>query len=765
MKKTFLCVGALLTMLMLGLAGCGQDAGKGTSDTAAAGMSGGAEQTEGTAEYYIMEETAVPNTDQAFEAEVADGGSLFYGDPQLLGDYVYRNTMVAKKEEGEINNTVYLYDRVFNVNDSTWEEPALYGGYVVDGKTYYSMQPYRSPDGQTYAVLYDKENKFYLALTEEDGIAEILGNISILGKGDDFEEGIRICRNKDGEYFYYRTSGSCIMLMDSALQTQETIFVSGKVYGILQKEAGADTYWYGVDSEGKACIAKIGDENVCLIKEWEGVATLYTAGYSKEGILYIADAQNVWRLDDDGEPQLVFPFVKRDYLVDAVYNMDTSEDGEFRLLVALDGECAILEMKRSDTDPMLNRQEIVMAFAARPFALEEEAVRFNRQNPQYHVSVVYPGEEEDAFSFRDRILLQVSTGEGPDILGDDMVIDVASLVDGGYLECLDGLITDETAYLQVALENARVDGKLYGVPYECTFDFVSYPAAFADGRTSWTLPDLMKAVSASDAKILQKGCSALNIVLRYGLWDNDNTAYIDWEKGESHLTEQPFLDLLAFAKKYGDDGTLVEADAVLLREGESVSVQTSLYDTNLSIFYALWACLKGEPAMLGYPRQEGNGIYVSAKELYLNASATQKDGAKEFLKYLLSSEAQVRCANFDTLSEMSEKGLRTMFGNHFTMPVHLDAYETIIANTRTRRNEFLGNDYGAGYKSAPFTEEQEEQFRGLLANCEPANFRVSEISYIIAEELEPYFIGEASAEDVAEKLHNRVQLYLDERKK
>lgn len=94
-----------------------------------------------------------------------------------------------------------------------------------------------------------------------------------------------------------------------------------------------------------------------------------------------------------------------------------------------------------------------------------------------------------------------------------------------------------------------------------------------------------------------------------------------------------------------------------------------------------------------------------------------------------------------------------------------DAYETIIANTRTRRNEFLGNDYGAGYKSAPFTEEQEEQFRGLLANCEPANFRVSEISYIIAEELEPYFIGEASAEDVAEKLHNRVQLYLDERKK
>lgn len=157
-EKTFLCVGALLTMLMLGLAGCGQDAGKGTSDTAAAGMSGGAEQTEGTAEYYIMEETVIPNTDQAFEAEVSDGGRLFYGDPRLLGDYVYRNTMVAKKEEGAIYNTIYNYERLFNVNDSTWEESALYEGYVVEGEKYYGTQPYRSPDGQTYAIVQKKIN-------------------------------------------------------------------------------------------------------------------------------------------------------------------------------------------------------------------------------------------------------------------------------------------------------------------------------------------------------------------------------------------------------------------------------------------------------------------------------------------------------------------------------------------------------------------------------------------------------------------------------
>ncbi len=43
-----------------------------------------------------------------------------------------------------------------------------------------------------------------------------------------------------------------------------------------------------------------------------------------------------------------------------------------------------------------------------------------------------------------------------------------------------------------------------------------------------------------------------SIVLFYGLYDNDNKDFIDWEAGESHLYEEPFRELSEFAREYAD---------------------------------------------------------------------------------------------------------------------------------------------------------------------------------------------------------------------
>ncbi len=67
------------------------------------------------------------------------------------------------------------------------------------------------------------------------------------------------------------------------------------------------------------------------------------------------------------------------------------------------------------------------------------------------------------------------------------------------------------------------------------------------------------------------------------------------------------------------------------------------------------------------------------------------------------------------------------------------------------------------YLPAPYTEEQEQWFRFLLENAQPAKFYASAISGMVSEELAPYFAGDITAEEAAKKLDNRVQLYLDER--
>ena len=64
----------------------------------------------------------------------------------------------------------------------------------------------------------------------------------------------------------------------------------------------------------------------------------------------------------------------------------------------------------------------------------------------------------------------------------------------------------------------------------------------------------------------------------------------------------------------------------------------------------------------------------------------------------------------------------------------------------------------------PLTTEQKEQVMYMLEHATITNYALNEIWEIIQEETEPFFQGDKSAKEVADILHNRVQLYLNERK-
>lgn len=147
-----------------------------------------------------------------------------------------------------------------------------------------------------------------------------------------------------------------------------------------------------------------------------------------------------------------------------------------------------------------------------------------------------------------KIQLAMETGEGPDILAYGLVNDMEAYVDSGYLECLDDVIKNPSQYVEAALDANRIDDKLYAIPFEFNLSYAAYDREEVRNRTSWTLSELMEAVENSDAEILEKNLGWYWLVMRYGLFDDSQKDFIDWEKRESHLNEQPFLDFLAFAK-------------------------------------------------------------------------------------------------------------------------------------------------------------------------------------------------------------------------
>ena len=440
--------------------------------------------------------------------------------------------------------------------------------------------------------------------------------------------------------------------------------------------------------------------------------------------------------------------------------MTVQEDGSLLVLAEFDGRRYILNMKESERPREV--QEIVLATTELPNSgLRMLISRFNRQNDRYHVTVQEQENGEAWADFFLRLQLELAAGRGPDIYSEE-IINAEEMVRQGYLQSLEGILEDEDSYWPAALEYGRVDGVLYGIPVECMVWLAAYSSELTGGRQSWTLQEMMDAVRGSEAEILQAGVEGCRIVNVYGLFDEDNKDYIDWEAGISHLSEEPFLELLEFAKQYADTQQSDFSEwGEKLKNGEiAAHNQGASGIHNLSDLNYLEACFDGDVSVIGYPRSVGNGIYVDPKTLYLSAASDKREGAAEFFRFLLSEENQKLYVEFQTSYVSSET---IAYESNF--PVRLSALDRLEEVKRAEKEDTrLDVRFGTRYQPKGLSDVQAERYRFIIENARPMPTKTEMILDIIYEELEPYFAGSVSAEEAAQKLDNRVQLYLDERK-
>lgn len=414
-----------------------------------------------------------------------------------------------------------------------------------------------------------------------------------------------------------------------------------------------------------------------------------------------------------------------------------------------------------------SKKEITIALTMPNTALNKVIADFNAANEEYFVKVVLPeGAEsfdlsDDMFGkwedFRKQIQLELSAGKGPDLLGDDIVQNPEDFAVQGYLECLSKEQFQVERLLPGALKSGVIDEKHYGIPYDFTLSFAAYHQNYMEGLESLTMEELMKRVQHSEVSALQKGMDGKAIVLRYALWDDSNTDYIDWENKVSHLTEPPFLQLLEFAKEYADDGKGKASDQYFAVGYADIPMSM------LCEIKDLYDKLEGHVFMAGYPRKVGVGSYATARMLYVNSQSENKEGAMAFLNYLISGQAQTKYATHDFLKEVSNTGgFYAVSPPYF--PVNRGALEALVEHEKEqdKKNGYMKEDGTFVYVSPPYTEEEIEAFWYLVENAEPAESNIMAVADIVYEELHGYFNGDISAKQAAAKLHNRIQLYLDE---
>ena len=711
--------------------------------------------------YYTYEEVMIPETsviipDTDFDT-ISRTEKYF-----MAGDILYHTAILT---ENTIPPTFAgYYVQYLNMNNSkklNWKTKTASVVFTVNGIEYtrYASPFFVMTDGKICAIA-ECDGKSYIAYLENGYPSKIGSEI-----GKDLVEKIKdmeLYIDYEGKLYAFTKGMSEIQIYDAEFQFMETKSLQGKIYGILQARAGEPVCWYGLETDGKFCVKSIDAENI-LIEKQEINTTLFSATMTNDGTIYYADANGIWKWD--GEIEKLYP-LGQDYPFYEVYGIKVLEDGSIHLLVEMDEATILMIFQKSVTPLVCEKEEIRIGYLVKQNALNKSIARFNRKNEKYHVSMTSMEDPMggDIGKYRDEIKFEVSTGGGPDIIGSDLIVDIEPFVKNGYLEDLTDLIPQQVGYTDAAFESCFVGDALYGIPYDYSIKTAIYSKKAFPDKENLTIEELMSAVENSEAKILQHGFDGVEIIYQYGLYDNENMTYIDWKNGESHLTDVSFIRLLEFAKRYADTGMYGEDEQELLADGISFAMSVEMSD--LGEWERVYRYFEDTPALLGYPKVEGNGYFISGRELYLNANSKHKEGAREFLKYLLSEEEQLQYVRYDSFAEKERANVSAgelFLGHKAEFPVNKKALESLIEREKA---DLISNRYFMGNEDLQTVrfriDEQMERFYYMVNHACPDNAYTIPLYSVLREELSPYFAGEISAKEAAEKLDKRVQLYLDE---
>lgn len=465
-------------------------------------------------------------------------------------------------------------------------------------------------------------------------------------------------------------------------------------------------------------------------------------------------------LPESGTTELIADYVKYNILpAEYTVTVEATESGKIYKMIAVNSEEERLEICLLSTTEIpadymeaWNVQTVVDAADAIveeekqviiidvPWSLtmEEAVIAFNQSSDKYRVEY---WEEEYDFLRRNTELI---TGGGPDIFTAAATTYYNDYVEKGLLVDLKPYIEadlDENAYLQNLLYAYEQEGKVYAIEPEVSVCLLAGSKEMLGERRGWTFEELKEVMEANPQINSYRGVEPMD-VLR-DCWLLGGIPVGDYET---------LRECILFAEKYGNP---LDAGVEAV-PGENVLVVRLQMNTPLSL--ASWEWQYGDDlCLIGYPQVDRQGITTGNMGLSINANSENKEGAWEFMKFLLSEEYQSQLEySFPVLKSVYEEMLYT-YGKPDTYEVYIPELGESVQVTNSYSLPQGGIiDY--------MTEEQLETVDELIGICTASPHSGGYQGWhIIYEEVEPYFTGDKTLDEVMDIIENRTELYLNEK--
>ena len=396
-----------------------------------------------------------------------------------------------------------------------------------------------------------------------------------------------------------------------------------------------------------------------------------------------------------------------------------------------------------------DKEEIVMASIYPSSELRLMVSEFNRNNSRYHVTVeTYLWRELDT-----RLNSRLVSSNPPDLL-DVSYLDILNYAEKQTFEDLapyleKSSLLDREDFLENLLEGYTVGGNLVCIPRCFSMHVTTGKTALIGEEAGWTVEEFMETAERNSGLTLTEYESReamLGSLFKQYLCGH----YIDWNTGECRFDSEEFYHFLEWIKC---------ADTVMEEQADNSYWTEERLVTRLKMKWmadcAMVEILFGESVTFkGDPTGDGSVYFpvVPMDAVGIVSGSRHKDGAWEFVEYLLSHDA-VSNLGFSSRQDILMKAIEEEMTPEYWVMEDGEALPKI--------------KMGYGPESTPYyfmTREQADALLEVLGALyfTPTGGIKDEIVGIIIEESRSYLGGERTVEEVGGFIQNRVWTLVQE---
>lgn len=437
----------------------------------------------------------------------------------------------------------------------------------------------------------------------------------------------------------------------------------------------------------------------------------------------------------------------------------------------------LVELKKVPYDASAEKKHLTLATIYPSEVMLNAVIDFNRSHKDVRIDIKDYSEyntDDDYTAGYMKLAAEIAAGDMPDIL--DITSDLpynryasnGILVDlYPYLENDPELSKDD--FFENVLKATEVNGGLYMANSGFAIYTAAGAAAVVGDKPGITYDEYYEALSK-----MPEGCEGFDLG-----YDRDTALFmsvalefpklINWSTGECRFNSEDFINILNYTSHFDKfDGENYESspeDATSTRIAEGRQMLALVLMT--SVDYMLFdydAMFGGKATIVGFPTSEGVGnmLYLSSG-LAITTKCDDPDTAWEFVRTYFTEEYQKKQYQIPTNKNAFESELKK------AMKVEYEKDDN--GNYKLDENgERIQVSYGYYFDGTKqvniyaITEAQAEMLRETIANTNRIlNFDES-ITDIITEGAQAFFEGQKSAEECADLIQSKINIYVNEQK-